>query len=545
MGKIKKVLKQFESELAILKRLRHRHIIEFIGSYTDSKFVGLVMSPVADCNLKEFLGSSSFSQGAHSILWTYFGCLSAGICYLHDNSVRHKDIKPENILVKASYVLLAEDFGQSLDWSESQHSTTSGFTLKTPKYCAPEVANYRPRNSSSDMWSLGCAFFEIWTVLTGASLQSLEAYFNTHGSQSLCYYLNVASYKSWTTSYLHDTPGCQGKDKSILLRWVSQLVHETPEARWTARMLLDDIKSIHEDPENTVPYLGSCCIADGESAGSIASTEASLLATSTTSGPSAWLTYANGTSARVSTDLTQQLSILPTGFGPESSAFVDGINEHDPPGLPHSMLIAIKNRFLKEQIPAVQKIRAKTKAELKRLPFFMKEECVYPAVVYAILKAAAERSTSKSPRTKQSKAPTLKDIALKMSPAILRGFARHTVQGDTQSKETMIPAEPSSEVHGMIVFGLSNHRLQALHDYQGDDEILVSSVVEITLSDDGKMLMEVGCYVWCDDLRCLVRCDKEPSLNKIQERYWYREWMSEHIAEEERALAISNTNQRL
>jgi len=151
--KDKKVLKAFEHELAHLKKLKHSHIVQFIGSYTDPRFVSIIMSPVADCNLKEYLevesiGSVERVSERRSFLRTFFGCLTSALCYLHENCVRHKDIKPQNVLVKANAVFLT-DFGISFDWTEVGKSTTSGDTVRTLRYCAPEVAKFLPRNSSS------------------------------------------------------------------------------------------------------------------------------------------------------------------------------------------------------------------------------------------------------------------------------------------------------------------------------------------------------------------------------------------------------------
>ena len=151
--KDKQVLKDFERELGHLKKLTHLHIVKFVGSYTDPRFVSIIMSPVADCNLKEFLeieiiGSEERVSERRSFLRTFFGCLTSALCYLHEHRVRHKDIKPQNVLVKGHGVLLT-DFGISFDWTEAGKSTTSGDTVRTPRYCAPEVANCLPRNSSS------------------------------------------------------------------------------------------------------------------------------------------------------------------------------------------------------------------------------------------------------------------------------------------------------------------------------------------------------------------------------------------------------------
>lgn len=48
------VLKDFERELGHLKKLSHSHIVELVGSYTDPRFVAIIMSPVAEYNLKDF-----------------------------------------------------------------------------------------------------------------------------------------------------------------------------------------------------------------------------------------------------------------------------------------------------------------------------------------------------------------------------------------------------------------------------------------------------------------------------------------------------------
>jgi serine/threonine protein kinase len=51
----KEYIKAFKTELGVLKRLKHRHIVEYVGNYTDSNYMGLIISSVADCNLSDFL----------------------------------------------------------------------------------------------------------------------------------------------------------------------------------------------------------------------------------------------------------------------------------------------------------------------------------------------------------------------------------------------------------------------------------------------------------------------------------------------------------
>ncbi|KAF2198639.1 hypothetical protein GQ43DRAFT_493170 [Delitschia confertaspora ATCC 74209] len=55
-------MKQFINEIKILKLLKHHHIVEYVGSYTDPKYVGLIMSPVAEMDLRVYLTHYHFQS---------------------------------------------------------------------------------------------------------------------------------------------------------------------------------------------------------------------------------------------------------------------------------------------------------------------------------------------------------------------------------------------------------------------------------------------------------------------------------------------------
>ena len=71
----------FKSEFEILKRVKHHHIVELVGSYTDRRYLGLIMSPVAGCNLAEFLAMDSSKSVHKSTIQSVFrvSCYCAGI----------------------------------------------------------------------------------------------------------------------------------------------------------------------------------------------------------------------------------------------------------------------------------------------------------------------------------------------------------------------------------------------------------------------------------------------------------------------------------
>jgi hypothetical protein len=142
------VITAFISELKILQKVSHHHLVEFVGSYTDTNYVAIIMRPVAKMDLKEYLRLTPFPRANNHQLRKFFECLAVGIRYLHRQNIRHKDIKPSNVLISQTGDILITDFGTALDWTENGKSTTQGSRLigLTPEYCAPDVIAYEVRD---------------------------------------------------------------------------------------------------------------------------------------------------------------------------------------------------------------------------------------------------------------------------------------------------------------------------------------------------------------------------------------------------------------
>lgn len=257
-------LLDFENELTTLKRLSHHHLVELIGSYTDKKFVALIMSPVADCNLKEYLFLEP-DEPRRRNLRTFFGCLSAALLFLHEKKIRHKDIKPQNILVKDDEVLLT-DFGTALDWTDLDHSTTQNTrTGWTPGYCAPEVVNYEPRNSSADIWSLACVFFEMVSILKKQTLDAMKTFFQSHGTGGEYIRINPEAARLWLEQ-LRQSPGPSHDNEP--LEWIKKMIRGVPRERIGTAELANEIM----DFDSEEPFIGACCVEEDDSEDSGCST---------------------------------------------------------------------------------------------------------------------------------------------------------------------------------------------------------------------------------------------------------------------------------
>lgn len=89
--------------LSIFRESNHPHLITLIGAYYYRFNYYLILSPVAECHLGDFLDKmydkSSRTSERFNILSCGFGCLADGLAFLHSKGIRHRDIKPANILV--------------------------------------------------------------------------------------------------------------------------------------------------------------------------------------------------------------------------------------------------------------------------------------------------------------------------------------------------------------------------------------------------------------------------------------------------------------
>ena len=245
------------AEIETMKKLSYQHLTRIVGSYTDPKYIGYLMDPVADSNLYEFLiaGHAGTIHGKSDLLRSFFGCLAGAVDYLHENNIRHRDLKPQNVLIKDNVVYLA-DFGTALDWSKFTRQTTQDRdTPGTPNYMAPEAATRGvARNAASDMWSLGVIYLEIATVLKGYPLAQWYDFCQTKASNlrriDAAPWRNMEAVDTWM-DILQSNDRSPPKDNAPLA-WIKSLLHKRQEMRPGARSI---VRTIRESPY----FTDFCC----------------------------------------------------------------------------------------------------------------------------------------------------------------------------------------------------------------------------------------------------------------------------------------------
>lgn len=245
------------NEFKVLSQMsgkRHKHIIELIGSYVHRQRsgyeVGLLLSPVAHCDLASYLHDvdalqywiekgplldgleadrrwdeakaaletlTSFrSDPLASFLSPYsieqlielllvskryifrsFLCIAEAVAFLHQNMIRHKDLKPSQILL-SPHGLWLTDFGWSKDMSMHSRTTTSNGESMTVRYQAPERAARERCSRSEDIFTLGCTFLEMALRVADDTAAIIDSWSSVDG-EKWSFQAHLHRYSTWVS----------------------------------------------------------------------------------------------------------------------------------------------------------------------------------------------------------------------------------------------------------------------------------------------------------------------------------------------------------
>ncbi len=151
---------RFQREARASAALRHNNIIEIydVDEYQGKPY--MVMEYVKGKSLKELLKSrGSFTPvEACDIIYQ----LSDALSHAHEHGIIHRDVKPQNVMIKSDGSIKLGDFGIALV-NDAPHLTQKDIVLGSVHYMSPEVAQGNSASAQADIYSLGISFFELLT----------------------------------------------------------------------------------------------------------------------------------------------------------------------------------------------------------------------------------------------------------------------------------------------------------------------------------------------------------------------------------------------
>ncbi len=153
-------LARFEREAQILKQLKHPNIVSLFapGRYKGTPFFSMeyVEGESLDAVLARRLRFS----------WEEVVMIGKQVCsalqHAHEKGIIHRDLKPSNLMRLEDGTMKLTDFGIAKDMDVTA-LTGANATVGTAAYMSPEQCRGENITAKSDLYSLGCVFFELLT----------------------------------------------------------------------------------------------------------------------------------------------------------------------------------------------------------------------------------------------------------------------------------------------------------------------------------------------------------------------------------------------
>ena len=148
---------RFLQEAKAASALNHPNICTIHGIEEHDKQMFIVMELVEGQTLNEKKSSISFKQAIDIGIQ-----LAEGLSVAHEKGIVHRDIKPDNIMIRKDGIAQIMDFGLAKLRGVSR-LTKEGSTVGTAGYMSPEQVQGQDADHRSDIFSLGVLLYELFT----------------------------------------------------------------------------------------------------------------------------------------------------------------------------------------------------------------------------------------------------------------------------------------------------------------------------------------------------------------------------------------------
>ncbi len=161
-----KFVTRFQREARAASALQHPNIVQVFDYGQSAENYYIVMEFVEGTDLRRYLKRHGVLSSERAIEIAHD--VSLGLGAAHRRGIVHRDVKPQNILLNDEGLVKLTDFGIASMYKDAgaERLTTTGMTLGTVQYYAPEQAQGEVVTPAADVYALGIVLYEMLTGRT-------------------------------------------------------------------------------------------------------------------------------------------------------------------------------------------------------------------------------------------------------------------------------------------------------------------------------------------------------------------------------------------
>ena len=148
---------RFLQEYEMIAAIQHPNVVNIfdLGVADDHAYIAM-----------EYLSAGSLALRLNApldpfIAIDYTSQIAAALAMIHEQGILHRDLKPSNIMFRDRSNIALIDFGLAKQMELEAALTGNGQIFGTPYYMSPEQGHGQALDPRSDIYSLGCLFFEM------------------------------------------------------------------------------------------------------------------------------------------------------------------------------------------------------------------------------------------------------------------------------------------------------------------------------------------------------------------------------------------------